>query len=404
MKTLKRIWLSVIAAAVLASAGCSTTPSTVAVVNDVAITGEQYQRALNGFLSNYGLTDESLSTTLGLAEAVDYKNGVIDELVLQELMLQYAGENGLDQISDAESEEIDNKVSSYLENLRASFSADVESEGTLQGDAASKEAEQRYKDYVDTYAYTSENLREQFRRQLILDRVYDEVMSGCSVSEAEVQAYYSEAVTSQREAEQEDPDAVYEDYLERVAASDIIIYVPEKAEQEARYVKHILVQIPSDVAAEISEQEASGNEEQAEDLRSEAMAELRQKASEILQEARAGADFDALVARYNEDPGVAYNPDGYMVYEGAAFDSAFLEDALSLEKVGDISREPVESGNGYHIIKFAAVPQAGAVPYSQVSKEIHDELQETKRKEYWSDAVAAWQEAAVIDKHEFRSE
>lgn len=391
-------------ALLLGTVGCSTAPRVVATVNGVEISGEEYQRALNGFLSGYGLTEETMATTMGLEETVDYKNSVIDEMVLQELMLQYAADSGLDTLSAEDQEDIEEKVTSYLKGLRESFAADVETEGTLQGDAAAHEAEQRYDEYIRTYSYTEENLSEQFRRQLILDRVYEDVMAGCTVSDAEVQAYYDDEVAAQKDAEKEDPDDLYQTYIKEIEGSGTPVYVPAEASKKARYVKHILLQIPSDVSAEISEKEASGDDAGAEELRGAAMKELRSQANAILQEARKGANFDSLIEKYNEDPGVLYNPDGYLVYDGAAFDKDFLEAAMALKNVGDITPQPVESASGYHVIQFAAVPTAGAVPFADVKEEIAASLNESKRKEYWAEAVKAWQEEAAIEKHEFRSE
>lgn len=385
-------------------AGCSTTPATVAVVNGVKISGDEYERALNGFLSNYGLTQETLSSTLELSEIVEYKNGVIDEMVLQELMLQYADESGLAEITDADREEVDGKVTAYLENLHASFLSDVQNEGTLQGEAAEKEAEERYEDYVEKYAYTRENLTQQFLKQRILDRVYDEVMKSCVISEDEIETYYEQKLQEAQEEEHADPDGEFDRYISQIESAETVVYVPEKAEDEVRFVKHILLQLPTEVSARISELETAGDAEGAQEERIAAMADLRVTAEQILEEAKNGTDFDTLIAKYNDDPGMGYNPDGYMVYEGAAFDSAFLEDALSLEKVGDISEEPVESGFGYHIIQFVSVPKAGAVPYAEVHDEIRDTLNETKKEQYWADAVASWQADALIEKHEFRSE
>lgn len=386
------------------TAGCSTTPGTVAVVNGVKITGEEYDRALNGFLSNYGLTQETLNSTMDLAEIAEYKNGVIDEMILQELMLQYAGDHGLDEVTEEDRQEIEEKVTAYLENLRDSFAADVQNEGTLQGEAAQKEAQERYDEYIEKYAYTRENLTEQFLRQRILDRVYDDVMQDCTIEENEIRAFYEEQLQLEEEAEQQDPEAQFSAYLAEVENADVVVYIPEKAEEETRYVKHILVQIPTETSAKISELEAAGDTEEAQAEREKAMTTLRNKALEILEEAEKGADFDTLIAKYNEDPGMTYNPDGYMVYEGASFDSAFLADALSLKEVGDISAEPVESEYGCHIIQFVSVPDAGPVPYADVRDEILETLNESKKEQYWSDAVASWEAAAMIEKHEFRSQ
>lgn len=101
---------------------------------------------------------------------------------------------------------------------------------------------------------------------------------------------------------------------------------------------------------------------------------------------------------------MGYNPDGYKVYEGAPFDAAFLTDALSLAEIGDISRKPVESAMGYHIIKFVSIPKAGPVPFSDIHDDIVTRLKEERSKQYWQDAVESWQESAQIEKHQFRSE
>lgn len=385
---------------VMAAAACSTVPEVVAEVNGVKISGEEYQRTLNGFLSNYGLTEESLLESLGAEEAVEYKNNVIDEMVLQELMMQYAQQHDLADLSDDETAEVDAKVESYLEDLRASFRNDVEAEGTLTDEAADKEAQERFDEYVRTYEYTESNLQQQYSRQMILDRVYDDVMAGCVVTDDDVRVYYEAQVREFEETDREDPAAALDEYLK--SQDSVIVYVPSAASEEVRYVKHILVQLPSAASAEISNLEAEGETDEAARLRAEAMDELRGKAQEILDEARAGTDFDDLISEYNEDPGMSYYPEGYLVYEGASFDSAFLEDALSLEQVGDISSEPVESSFGYHIIRYESAPVSGPVRFEDVEEDIRELLQQEKRESYWRDAVDTWKEEADIEMHQFR--
>ena len=70
------------------------------------------------------------------------------------------------------------------------------------------------------------------------------------------------------------------------------------------------------------------------------------KAEEVLEKARAGEDFNALMEEYNEDPGEPeegyYFPAGVMVQE--------FEDASFALKDGEIS-DIVETSYGYHIIK-----------------------------------------------------
>lgn len=71
-------------------------------------------------------------------------------------------------------------------------------------------------------------------------------------------------------------------------------------------------------------------------------------AEEALKRAKAGEDFDSLVAEYGQDSGMTDNTDGYYFTYGEMV-TEFEEAAFALE-VGEVS-EIVESQYGYHIIK-----------------------------------------------------
>ncbi|MEG0839673.1 MAG: peptidylprolyl isomerase [Hydrogenoanaerobacterium sp.] len=75
-----------------------------------------------------------------------------------------------------------------------------------------------------------------------------------------------------------------------------------------------------------------------------AKTELAEKA---LARAKAGEDFDALIAEYGEDPGTSSNPDGYIFPEGQMV-TEFYEGTKAL-KVGEISGI-IKSDFGIHII------------------------------------------------------
>lgn len=81
---------------------------------------------------------------------------------------------------------------------------------------------------------------------------------------------------------------------------------------------------------------------------SKKLKELEEKANSIYKEAKAGADFDELIAKYNEDPGMARYPDGYTFTKGEMV--AEFEKAAFDMKDGEIS-QPVKTSYGYHIIK-----------------------------------------------------
>lgn len=83
-------------------------------------------------------------------------------------------------------------------------------------------------------------------------------------------------------------------------------------------------------------------------------AEARDKAATVLKSVNTGADFDKLMEKYNEDPGMKTQPDGYIFAHGEMveeFEKAAFE--LKEGKTGGI----VETDFGYHIIKREGLPE-----------------------------------------------
>ncbi len=85
-------------------------------------------------------------------------------------------------------------------------------------------------------------------------------------------------------------------------------------------------------------------------LTDEEKAAKKQTAEDVLARAKAGEDFDKLVADFGEDPGMDSSPQGYVVYKGSGMVEPFETAALALQNVGDVS-DIVESDFGYHILK-----------------------------------------------------
>lgn len=74
----------------------------------------------------------------------------------------------------------------------------------------------------------------------------------------------------------------------------------------------------------------------------------------VYNEALGGADFDTLINTYNEDPGMAVTPEGYVFTTGEMV-KEFEETAFALAP-GEISA-PVKTIYGYHIIKGMELPK-----------------------------------------------
>lgn len=76
-------------------------------------------------------------------------------------------------------------------------------------------------------------------------------------------------------------------------------------------------------------------------------------AATVYEKAKAGADFDALIAEYGTDPGMVQNPDGYVFTKGEMV--LPFETATFAAAIGEIT-SPVKSDYGYHVIQRLPLP------------------------------------------------
>lgn len=135
-----------------------------------------------------------------------------------------------------------------------------------------------------------------------------------------------------------------EDVKNEAVANTLAFY------EENDYVraKHILITFPE------------GEGENGE-VTEEQKAATLEKANAVLTEVNAMGDiseFDALIEKYNEDPGMTYNPDGYFFTRGEMVPE-FEESAYTLEE-GKTSGL-VETTYGYHILLKLPVNDSEAI-------------------------------------------
>ena len=135
--------------------------------------------------------------------------------------------------------------------------------------------------------------------------------------------------------------------------------------------------------------------------KAKAYANIDARADEILAEIAGGADWDTLMAEKTEDPGMQSGSTaetGYAVCENmSGFDSAFVNAAMALEKVGDTSDKIASDLYGYYIIKYVGDVEEGPVALEgNVYDTIKNEVQSTKEDEAYSAAVAEWVAATKV--------
>ena len=118
------------------------------------------------------------------------------------------------------------------------------------------------------------------------------------------------------------------------------------------------------------------------------VAEKKKLAEDLLAQVKGGADFDALMNQYTEDPGSASYPNGYVFTTGEMVPE--FEEATKNLSVGQVS-DLVETSYGYHIIKRVEIStdetsqeyqQASQAIYSSIVNQKANELVEQWRKDF----------------------
>ena len=91
------------------------------------------------------------------------------------------------------------------------------------------------------------------------------------------------------------------------------------------------------------------------------------------------------------------NEKGYAVAEGmTSFDSAFVDAAMALEKIGDHSGKVKGSSYGYYIIRYESDEAEGPIALDDVKESISSSLLSTKQTNVYNETVDKWVEEAGI--------
>lgn len=160
----------------------------------------------------------------------------------------------------------------------------------------------------------------------------------------------------------------------------------EYYEKEYVYVKHILIsnapeepaetEETAELTAEDAETEAETDETAAEpedtadQSEEDADAAAKAKAEDLIKQLEAGANFDTLMKANTDDKnsqtGEINGLEGYVFTKGEMLPE-FEEAAFALE-VGEMTKEPVKTSAGYHIIKRLELPKSGELYDNGIEK------------------------------------
>ena len=380
---------------------------------------------------------ESMYTSYGI-DPVQYgldaslKQQAADSLLEDAVLKQKAVELGLDQLDEETLAEIDAELDEtyqgYVDSIVSQMLEAGYDEATVQDEAIN---------YLETYGYTKESMRDGVVESHVGDALYDYTVAGVELSEEELQAAYDALVEEQKTSFETDSA-----YNNARSAGDIIVYNPAGY----RAVKHVLIQFDDDQSArktelegkisdleaelealnqveEEAEESATEEVENVEDIAEAEEAEeteevvarseeeintdiaaaqseidalydeLMVTANEIIDKFNDGTDFQTLIDEYNTDPGMTNEPtatDGYAVAaESTTWDTGFRDGAMSIANVGEIS-EPVKSSYGIHIIYYMADIPEGEVALDDVRDALSETTLNDKISTTYNDAVDQW--------------
>ncbi|MDO4867705.1 MAG: peptidylprolyl isomerase [Clostridia bacterium] len=381
---------------------------------------EEYEAAASAY-TQYGLS---------IDDYADYvKQSILENLVQQAVLDEKAAELGLTELDEEAQANLEAEAAENFETYITTYTSYFAEEG-----ATEEEAREQTIAALEQYGMTLDTLVEQLRDSYVSEQLFNHVTEGITVDETEIQAAY-EAMVSANETDFADDRA----YNNARNNGETIAWNPEGY----RAVKHVLVKFDDDQAAtysalqstlsslnaemealdapaeeaeeaeaEAAETEAEAEEEAEPRTREEIQADIAQvametealysqllpKAQEVIDAFEGGADFDSLMEKYGEDPGMQREPNatiGYAVAEtSTTWEDAFTEGAMSIEAVGQISA-PVYGSNGIHIIYYMADIVPGAVPFEEIAAEAEASALDTKVNDTYNAQVAAWVEEAA---------
>ncbi len=446
----KKALLALLLAMTLLLSGCALIVKDQAVddqtviirMGDKTVTKKEVKAATNTQLYNtyymhymYGLSYDPTSAE-NIASAQESAIETLEENLVIDDQIEKRGLTLNEEEEAAAMEDAQSDYDSEVEYAANYEITDTSLEGDARTDAAKAELEKA--------GYTLEYFQNSSRKEALKKKLREDVVKDVAVTDEEIQEEYDRLV----EAAKEDYEENAGEYANDANGSTTLYYAPEGV----RRVKQILTKFHEDdqtaiddahkkvteantavttanakitnaqeiidsedateedktqaeadkqaAEAELAEANAAVEAAQKEEdaARETAFANLDEEVDAILAQLAEGADWETLMAEKNQDPGMQSGTGaekGYAVAEGmTSFDAAFVDAAMALEKIGDITGKIRGNSYGYYIIKYIADEPAGPIALETVKESISADLLEDKQDETYSDTLAKWVEDA----------
>lgn len=322
MKRIKKIIAAVAILTIAVSAmGCKMiekTPEAIqktvlATVGNEKITKGDLDKQIAAQLKQQ-FGDDYATNTKVQQQVKQAKQQGLNNLVTQSILLQKATELNLKPSDD----EINSKVDEQITQIKSQY--------TQEG---------QFEDALKQANLTEDQLKDEFKKQVIMNAVQQDIVKDITVTDEDIQTYYDENKDKQ--------------FSVGAGAN----------------VSHILVD---------DEETAKG---------------LKAKID-------AGADFATLAKENSKDTGTATKGGslGFIPYNSTQYVAEFVEGFKNL-KEGEVSA-PVKSQYGYHIIKATGLKTATVTPLDQVKDQIKSTLTQQKQSETFNAKIEEWKTALKV--------
>ena len=360
---------------------------------------DRYQQ----YAASYGVSDEDKDQVKSI------KANILDGLINQELVRQKAEKAGYkanDKNRAQAEKEYEQTVADYVKSLQQKAEKDKadkdkantdgkagdgkadKDQNTDQNVDYEKQARAEMNQSLQSMHMTKKDYIEFVAENIAIQDYLDELTADVSVKDKEIKDYYDQQLKIQKETP---------------TTASYRSSVPIVTQPASRRVKHILIKFSDKDMKKISELRQANKKEEADKLRKKKLEEIKPKADEVLAKVRAGEDFEALMKKYGEDPGMKSeeNKDGYTMTRDAGMQPEFLKASFQL-KEGETS-ELVATDNGYHIIKVYEAKEDVIAPLDDEKKEqIRTALRSEKKNQEIDKKIQEWIKKADIRKYEKR--
>ena len=386
----------------------------VARVNGEAITYDEFYAIYGQYVEMYAAYgyDENDPANAEMFEEI--RQGILDELVLEKVLLQQCSEKGYLPLSEADKQEVTEllqaDIDAYKESIIANAKANDGENLKTDAEYEALAEEELLKFYETTSTYNE--LFVYKTNDFVINKLKSELTKDITVSDTEVEEYYTQSLADQKEAFE---DAAEYEYT--YASGETIFYNPEGY----RVVSHILLQISTDASntikalrteaasAKTSAEKETDETKKAEYLATEkaktdeadkaladALKALDTKLAEVMTKINEGEKFTDLIDEYSSDSN-NYG-EGYLVGpETTDFVASFTAEALRLQAEGEISSTAIVSDYGYHILKLDKLIPAGDVPLADLKASITETLLSDKITARWQAIQTDLKAAATVD-------